>query len=117
MEIILGIVIFFVIAVLICALFLQFSARLVGVNDAAFGDSVRIIVYTWIVTFAVSLIFNVMGLTLLGGIAGLVIAIFFIARHFRLPYLKALVVWLVNVLVWFGVILLLVFFFGGASGG
>lgn len=103
-----------VVAILGCALLLQFSAQLAGVRDATFIDAVKIIIYTAIVDTIASLILGAFGLSLLGGIIGLLIAINFIARYFSLSYSKAIVVWAVNVVVWIGIILLLVFFITGS---
>jgi len=106
----------FIVAVYIgCALLLQFSARLAGVHDATLKDAIKILIFTGIIDLIVSGILSAFGLGLLGGLAGLVIAIAFIARYFGVTYSKALVVWAVNAAVWIGIILLLVFFIGRSA--
>jgi hypothetical protein len=113
MEIIILFLLFFAVVVIVCGLFLQFSARLVGVNDATLGEAVKIIIYTAIVSFIASLIFGIMGSSLLGQIAGLLIALYFIASIFGVTYGKAFIIWLVNILVWIGVVVLLTVLFLG----
>ena len=90
----------FVLAALVSTFFIWIGARIAGIKNAAFGNSLLAAIGAAFVTWFVSLLFaSTTGIwAIIGFIIGLILSIFVIQGAFKTTFGKALLAWIFHVI-------------------